>query len=320
MTNKLYYILSNFYPRSYTRKFNKILIYAGDNLGLRHWLGLGMLVALLVFFMFLLLSLIIFHNFNLWVIFYGFLGFFFIHLLVYLLVYFKVEDRKEHVEKVLPDFLQLMAANVNVGMTPYQAMRLSLRDEFGPLKEELQYALTKGLGTENFSQVLLQIKERVPSEIFHRTLELLTSSLRSGGKLSLLLEDLAKDVIETKALKKELVSSTKTYGMFVLFTVLIGAPLLLAISTYFLTVMTGLQGTTGVVGSSSLVGEISITPEFFRTIGYIFLIFTSVLASVLVGVIKTGEYLYGLRYAPFVAAGSVFLFFILQYLVVGFLG
>jgi len=313
-------MFSTLYPSSYRKHFEKMLVYAGDTLGLRYWLGSGMVLAILVFFIFVLYPFAVFHSFFAWFFLYGFFGFCFIHFLVYLLIYFKVEDRRERVERVLPDFLQLMAANVRAGMTPYQAMRLSLRDEFGPLQEEMKVAMTRALGTENFSEVLLHVRERIPSDLFHRSLELLTSSLRAGGKLSLLLEDLARDVIETRALKKELLSSTRTYGMFVLFTVLIGAPLLFAISAYFLGVMTSLQGSTGIASGSSLVGEIGITLDFFVFVAYVFLVLTSTLASVLIGVIKTGDYFYGFRYAPFVAGGSLFLFSVFRYLVGGFLG
>ncbi len=320
MKKHAYYFLTRFYPRKYRQHFEKVLLYGGDTFGVRYWLGSGLLLALLVWSIFVLYPLSLYHSFSWLFLLYGFFSFFLIQFFVYLFAYFKCEERKEQVEKALPDFLQLMASNVRAGMTPFQAMRLSLREEFGPLKDEFQFATTKALGTENFSQVLLHIKDRVPSELFHRTLELLTSSLKAGGKLSQLLEDLAKEVIEVRTLRRELISSTRTYSMFVLFTVLIGAPLLFSISTHFLGVMTGLQASTGVASDSALVGEIGITVDFFVQIAYIFLILTSILASVLIGVIKVGDYFYGLRYAPFIASGSVILFLVLRSLVGGFLG
>lgn len=320
MKKHLYYFFSTVYPRTYREHFEKMLVYGGDSLGVRYWLGSGIILAICVYVIFLLYPLALFQSFSSWYLLYGFFGFASVQFFLYLFAYFKMEDRKERVEKALPDFLQLMASNVRAGMTPFQAMRLSLRDEFGPLKEEIQVATTRALGTENFSQVLLQIKERVPSELFHRSLELISSSLKAGGKLSQLLDDLAKEVIEVRALRTELVSSTRTYALFILFTVLIGAPLLFAISVHFLSVMTSLQGSSGVAAGSSLVGEIGISVEFFVLIAYIFLILTSVLASVLIGVIKVGNYFYGFRYAPFVAGGSVVLFLIFRSLVAGFLG
>lgn len=320
MKSLLYSVLSTFYPVSYKKHFEQMLVYAGDSVGVRYWLGSGLLLSLLVFGIFLLYPLAVFRSFQWWFVLYGVLGFFAMQFLLYLLIYFKVEKRKERVEKALPDFLQLMAANLRAGMTPFQALRLSLRDEFGPLKEELQVAMNRALGTDNFTQVLLQTRERIPSPLFERTMELLTSSLRAGGKLSSLLEDLAKDVIETRTLRKELLTSTRTYGMFVLFTILLGAPLLFAISTYFLGVMISLQASTGVAANSSLVGEILITQDFFTLVACIFLVLTSFLACVLIGVIRTGEYFYGLRYAPFVASGALLFFYLFRILIGSFLG
>jgi len=82
-----------------------------------------------------------------------------------------------------------------------------------------------------------------------------------------LLEDSAKDIAETHGLKKDLVTGTKTYTMFIMFTVVIGAPLLFSISMQFVEIMSGMQGagatpTDDSFGLGMSSGEITITPEF----------------------------------------------------------
>ena len=50
------------------------------------------------------------------------------------------------------------------------------------------------------------------------------------------------------------------------------------------------------------------------------LFITSLLASMLMGVIAEGKEKYGLKYAPLVITGSLIVFVISQYIISGFLG
>ena len=86
-----------------------------------------------------------------------------------MIVYYKQKDRTERIEQALPDMLQLIASNLRAGMTPYHAMKLASRDEFGPLKEEMDYATTKALGIENFAEEMF-----VSHMQLHRKIKALT--------------------------------------------------------------------------------------------------------------------------------------------------
>src|SRR3989344_4113844 len=99
MKQKLYAVLSTFYPHSYRRHFEKMLVYAGDSLGIRYRLGSGFVLSVLVFLIFFLYPFSLFPIFSWLFVLYGILGFFFVQFFLYLLLYFKVEDRKERVER-----------------------------------------------------------------------------------------------------------------------------------------------------------------------------------------------------------------------------
>jgi archaeal flagellar protein FlaJ len=316
---KLYKTFGRFFPQTYKKHLEEVLRFAGEKDNLYNWLGASMALALLLFFIPYLYSLVFYGGINVFVGGISLVGFIFGHLITYMIAYYQLEDRTKLIEKSMPDWLQLMAANVRTGMTPFKAMKLSARKEFGPLKEEIDYATSKALGTEGFSEVLLSVKRHVRSDMVDRTFELLSSSLKSGGKLAVMLEDLAREVGEMQRLKEDMVTSTKTYSMFIFFTVLVGAPLLLAISVYFLGSIIDLQTSTNIDGGG-LVGDIAITVPFFYNVAIIFMVLTGVFSSILVGVIKEGKYMYGLRYSPLVIAGSVALFFVFRTIVTGFLG
>ena len=44
---------------------------------------------------------------------------------IYSVLYFRAENRAKAIEESLPNALQLMAANINSGMTPFLAMKAS---------------------------------------------------------------------------------------------------------------------------------------------------------------------------------------------------
>jgi pilus assembly protein TadC len=316
LLNRIHHTITSLYPKKFKKHIKKLLIYAGEKSEVKDFLGPITFLAIL----FSLIILIIPLAFSL-----NFLPYFppimvlvsvGTVILFYLLLYFKAEDRTKRVEEVLPDVLQLIAANVRAGMTPFQALRLAARKEFGPLHEEIKHATAQSLGTESFSKALLRIGDRVNSEMLNRTLSLFTTAMRSGGHLATLLEELAKDLEETKSLKKEMLSSTKTYISFIMFSIIIGAPLLLAISVQFLDFITNLQTDTSSVttaaGLSFLSGEIVISPVFMTIVSIVMLLLTSLLASSLLGVIKEGKAKYGLKYAPIIIMLCLAVFFVLR--------
>jgi flagellar protein FlaJ len=334
-------------PGGYRRSFERMLIYAGDDRTAERVLGksmfLGMVLSLLTVIGLVLLQPLLLRNENVIltiiddpsidnlfsiinseenvVPFWGSVAtgvamFFFFQAFVYMRTYFRMLKRASEIDKYVPDMLQLLAANIRAGMTPFQALRFSAKDEFGDLKKEVERAISKTLGTGSFSDALLGIRERVNSKTLERSIQLFVTSMRSGARMAKILEESANDLTETRGLKRELVTNTKMYTMFIFFTVLLGTPTLLTISIRFLKMITEIQTKSAVssnvgFGMSFLVGNISITPEFLFYIAIVMLIATSFSAGCLIGVINEGKIKYGLKYVPIIAILSL-LFFILS--------
>jgi Flp pilus assembly protein TadB len=324
MKKRFYISFAKIFPQSYRNFTSQLLIRGGEkNLSSDDWLGSANLLALLGLLAFTIAPLSLFREFSLKFLFYGISFGILVHFLSFIILYLKMEDRKERIEAALPDLLQLTASNIKSGMTPFKALRFSAKEEFGPLKEEIEYISSKTMGAVNFSEVLLGINKRVSSDILERTLRLFSNALKTGGHLAQLLEDIAKDIIETRTLKKELVTSTRAYTMFILFMVILGAPLLLSIALAFLDNIIALQPETNTTGEEFGVGgiieSVNIDPSFMLQISIIMLVINSVLASVLMGVIKEGSIFYGFRYSIFITIASITAFFIFNFLTSGFL-
>lgn len=321
MGQHVYESVIGIFPDKYVKEFRQMLIYSDDRRGISEWLGKSLLASVIAAILGVLICF--YFDINIFAALGGaLLLIILIQFLVYITLYFKVENRTAMIEKALPDALQLIASSLQAGMTPYKAIKVSARKEFGPLTEELNKATAHALGTKDFAKELIKIGDRVDSPTLRRTLRLITRSMHSGGHLATLLEDLSEDIAETRSLKNEMVTNTKTYTMFIMFTIIVGAPLLLSISIHFVTMVQNMQGQTSLstdeFGLGFLTGEMDITPGFLTNMSIIVLFFTSLLASMLTGVITKGEMKAGLRYAPFVIVASIALFFISKVLIGNF--
>ncbi|MFA5246786.1 MAG: type II secretion system F family protein [Candidatus Micrarchaeia archaeon] len=228
----------------------------------------------------------------------------------YMLVYYSMLSRAEQVERVLPEFLLMISANLRAGMTPFNAFRRSATAELGPLEKEIQLAAVKAGSSQSLAEALNSISDRIDSEILQRTIVLFEKSVRSGGQLAELLTAISEEVRRNQELKAELITSTKSYTIFLFFIILIVSPALLAVSAQFLDIYAGIKGQfsgEAIEGYSLpfFSGDVVINSEFAVFIAYASLVGTAFFASVLMGVISRGKILFGVKYFPFLAIGSI---------------
>ncbi|MCX6773345.1 MAG: type II secretion system F family protein, partial [Candidatus Micrarchaeota archaeon] len=249
-------------------------------------------------------------------------------VLIYMHLYYLIADRTQRVEAVLPDFLLMVAANMRSGMTPFAAFQAAARPEFGPLQSEIAYVSSRSLGSESFSDAIRGLTATIDSPVLRRLVVFFENGLKSGGRLAYLLETSADEIRQTEDMKREMVIATKSYAIFVVFILLFGLPLLLAISTQFLGVFAKVQGDIGSAssagGAPGLAGlsspTIKIDVNFIDQMTYVIIIGTSLLTSLLVGVIAEGKMLYGLKYSPPLALGALVMFLIFKTVISGFVG
>jgi len=231
----------------------------------------------------------------------------------YLMIYYSIVSRAEQVEHVLPEFLLMIAANLRAGMTPFNAFRRSATSELGPLEKEIQLAAVKAGSSQSLAEALSSISDRIDSEILERTITLFEKSVRSGGQLAELLTAISEEVRRNQELKADLITSTRSYTMFLFFIILIVSPCLLAVSAQFLDIYSGIKGQfsgEAIEGYSLpfFSGNVVIDSEYAIFVSYMALVGTAFFASVLMGVISRGKIMYGIKYFPFLAIGSIIVF------------
>ncbi len=314
--DRIYLNISRILPSVYRTHMRTQLAYAGiEDQNENLYIGMSTLLAIMCPLLGIVIGPALGLGIVWWHICLGFGAGFLVEIIFYLLIYFQAADRARKAEEALPDALHLIAANMRAGMTPFSALKTAQRKELGPLAAEIQRATQRAFGTESFSTVLLRVRERLNSETVDRTLRLFAASLSSGGHSATLLEELARDIVETRQLKKEFIAATKTYSLFIFFTVVIGAPFLLNISIQFVRMISAISaktklGSSAALGSSFFSGQLPVGVDFLFWLSISMLIVTSVLASTLMSVIKEGRIKDGFRTAPLIAIAAIVVFFI----------
>lgn len=230
-------------------------------------------------------------------------------IFTYIIFMFIADSRANQIEKVLPDALQLISANIRAGMTVDRAIWLSARPEFGVLEEEIRMVGARTMGGKSLKVALTEMTKTVKSNILDRTIKLLLEGIESGGELAHLLEEVASNIRVTQTLRKEIRASVMTYSIFILFAAVIAAPFLFSISVFFVETMTNLWGSaklgTATTGSSMSMGGIFqkatgpqiVTSDLFW-FAVVELAVTAFFASLSIGLIQTGKEKNGLRLIP----------------------
>ena len=80
----------------------------------------------------------------------------------------RIYNRTKEIEKVLPDFLQLTAANISAGMSIDKALWFSIRPRFGILAKEIETVAKKSMSGEDLEQALKEFASKYDSPTLDR--------------------------------------------------------------------------------------------------------------------------------------------------------
>jgi flagellar protein FlaJ len=254
---------------------------------------------------------------------------FFVFLSVFVAVFFflnayltlAIDKRKNFVENVLPDALELMAANMRAGFIPSKALLLSARSEFGPLADAIRKSGKEIMTGKSLAEGLYEIPKYIKSEMLERAIKLISEGSTSGGQLVSLLEENAEDIRRRHAIKNEVKANIMMYGIFIVFAGVLGAPVLYALSLYLITTLTSLGGTEIVAsqvmssGVSFFKGGAQVSPDFLFGFSITSIIITTFFSGIIIGLIDTGNEKGGIKYVPIFMIIALLVFFGASYLI-----
>ncbi|RLI87785.1 MAG: hypothetical protein DRO76_01870, partial [Candidatus Altiarchaeales archaeon] len=216
--------LGSYFPRGSKSRMSRMIIYTGLTRNPEEILGVGLIYSIMLSVMTTLVAIAL--NLSLFmIILAAIIPFSLVWILLYLFFFLLIDRRTSSVEKVLPDVLTMISQNMIAGMTTYNALWVAARPEFGPLAVEIQTVARETLSGESFENALIGMSDRIKSYKLSRSVKLMVQGMRSGGELPTVLQEIANDIRTEQNLFRRMRSETTSQTMFILFALLIGAPL-----------------------------------------------------------------------------------------------
>jgi hypothetical protein len=301
-------------PRAYIKRIENLLIYSGSRKGPASFVNRTFIVSII----FAVLAGIVFLDSFI-------IAFPLIFIAVFSLLHgmliLAVDKRSKFVESILPDALQLMAANIKSGFIPSRAMLLSARKEFGPLSDAVRRAGKEAMTGKSLQESLANIPRTIKSDVLETTINLVMKGIKAGGQLVALFEETAMDIRRRDSIKKEVKANILMYGIFIGFAGCAGAPVLYALSSYLVSTIGRLGAVTQVPQEfqSRLpmmrFGEVQIDEGFLFLFSLAAILITTVFGGLIIGIIDSGKERAGIKYIPLMTAAALSVFFMARIII-----
>ena len=312
--------IGRFAPRTYVEGIERTLDLAGINIRPDAFLGMvivgGVSASILAFLVLSVLGV----SYS-WLFAIGFggasVG------LTYAGILLRIEDRKNKVETVLPEFLQLASANVRAGMPIDRALWFAARPEFGLLSEEIELVTKRTFGGETFVKAIRRLPQRFQSKALERSVNLLIEGTASGGEVADLLEKTGWDIRNMQLLHAEISGMLLMYIIFIVFASTLGAPILYGLSNQLInitnTIWAGIleQNPEGLPSGGMMFLQPQppgVGADDFFLFALVSTIMTTTLASFIIATIQSGYTADGVKIAPFMICGGLSVFFVVNWL------
>ena len=329
--NRMYITFSKMLPKAFMKKVEKYKIYSNMKINPEVWSGFIFFFSLLLSIFSVLIISLLYPQSNLIysVLFVSFFFLFFFSF--YFFLAYSVKQRTKEIEKNLPDALQLIAANIRAGLTPDKALFLSARPEFGVLSEEIMFIGEETLAGKPVDKALVDFSKRVDSDVLARTVDLIVQGMNAGGELASLLEKTADDIKMSEVMQEEIQANIGAYMVFLMMAVLLAAPALYAVSVNFVGFSVSIKSNIDVnsfqqqAPMSSMSGFPSIASgnkvdlNILKWFSLINLSISAIFGAIVVGVLRQGEEIEGIKDIPLFLFVAISLFYLTMYLLSGFL-
>ena len=320
-----------FVPKRFIPLLRRYMLKAGFNevpyrfFGILFYVSALLTTAIFITFIFPYLDKNDFSLLSIWA--YSFIGWsavqlFFAFLfitLIYFFLDFRIYYRTRKMEERLPDFLEILSANLKGGMTFERALWAAIKPRFGILGVEMAKTSKKVMTGYDITKALIELSDKYDSLMLKRTVDLLISEIESGGNVSNLIDRIVDNLKEMKELKEEMAASAIAYVIFISVIVVMISPLLFALSFHLLEVLIGFIGKV----SATTVNTAAVpfvfekfntnTANFlvdFKKFSFIALFIISLFSSMIVAIVEKGDIRGGIKYIPIFVCGSAIFYYL----------
>lgn len=244
---------------------------------------------------------------------------------IYVFLEFLIDRRKTAMENMLPDYLQITSANLRSGISLDRAMTLAARPEFTFFSEDIKDMSRRIFGGETLANALKGITVKYRSYQLNHAVRMITESLRYGGAMADLLEQISKDLRGQQIVQKEVASQLFMYSIFIAFAGVIAAPVLYGLTGQMITVTDTVW--KGILASNPgglpTIGISFLTPHppqiginTYRYFSIAAIIIITGFAGLIMSAISTGSAIRGIKYLPVFILGGLGVYLIVARVIV----
>jgi flagellar protein FlaJ len=205
-------------------------------------------------------------------------------VLVLVIPYQRAKKRAAELERDLPDALRHMASVLRAGVGVEEALTEISKSKYGALSEEFGRVVAEVKKGRSLASALLAFGKRSFSPLCERTARLIVEGVERGAGLADVLDAVATDAIEIRAIQRERIAVTTQQVLFLMVVSVLAAPFVIGLALSITTIGVGPQKGGGVTAQLSLPVTIYIAIEAF-------------ISGLAVGIIRYGSAGKGLRYS-----------------------
>jgi archaeal flagellar protein FlaJ len=210
--------------------------------------------------------------------------------------------RISRLEAEFPAMVRDISLSVKSGMTLKGAMSLAAGGQYGALTKaikQMDNAISWGV---SFEDALLQFARKYPTVLIRRTVFTLIQASRMGGHLGEILEGIATDLEETKALEKRRNSETKPYLMVCYVSYFVFLAVIMILSYVFLPMMKEAAEATAGTALPTGMGQFAVSDAHLAKYNMLFfhaLVIQGFFAGIVTGKMAEGKVVAGLKHSVF---------------------
>ena len=223
--------------------------------------------------------------------------------------------RTSRLEAEFPAMMRDISLSVKSGMTLNGAMSIAAAGQYGALTPAIKQIDNMTSWGVSFEDALLHFAKKYPTPLIRRTIFTLIEASRMGGQLGEILEGVATDVEETKALEKRRSSETKPYLMVCYISYFVFLAVILIMSYVFLPMMKEAAEATSGGNLPSGVGQFAVSEEDLSLYNMLFfhaLVVQGFFAGIVTGKIGEGKAVAGLKHSLFFIVVAVIAYTLLM--------
>lgn len=214
-------------------------------------------------------------------------------------------------ESEFPSLLRDIALAVKAGMPLEGAVKLTASGQYGMLSPAIRHVDFMMSWGVSFDDALLDLAEHYPAPLIRRSVATIIEAAKTGGEIGTIMDNVATDAQELKALETKRATETQPYLMVVYVSYIVFLMVVVIISQFFIPQMQ--EVSKGIEGVETPGLAFKVTEEdvaLYQELFFHGLITQGFFAGIVAGKMGGGSFLGGLRHSAIFVGIAVFVYIV----------